>query len=217
MQYPSSTLPSPPQSHCSTSSFDGVSDDNQAWIYSSRPASSYLNLRTRKRYRDDRPDQDIVHQTTLKKLFDAQRHSAPEDAHLEVDMEMDRSLVVEEVQPMESQADRKQRSIESFFGGKSRHARSNAVQLPSPVAVTLSCADCSAPLHTNDRQLDMTMMDVDCQMEADEVGDEWTCSSCRRRVCDTCAVRADRRTCLECVLPGGGMQQMWWATMNGCK
>ncbi|KAL2438744.1 hypothetical protein ABEF95_013564 [Exophiala dermatitidis] len=53
----------------------------------------YLNSRTRKRHRDGRPDEETIHETTLKKLYDAQRlhldETLPMPTDLDLDMDMD--------------------------------------------------------------------------------------------------------------------------------
>ena len=107
------------------------SDDNTHTINFYRvTAIPFLNTRTRKRYRDDRPNEEVIHENTLKKLFDAQRlhldeampmsdvmnfdggigRAVEEDAEMTddtFDVEME---IPQTVQP-------KQKTIEAFFGG----------------------------------------------------------------------------------------------------
>jgi hypothetical protein len=52
--------------------------------------------------------------------------------------------------------------------------------------------------------IDVDMMDVEGPLIDCEVDDAWECNRCRKRVCDTCAVRGESRICLECANPGHG-------------
>lgn len=53
------------------------------------------------------------------------------------------------------------------------------------------------------------MMDIDTNPNLSisndyEEATAFSCASCLKRVCDICAVRSDRRVCLECANPGNG-------------
>ncbi|KAK0323022.1 hypothetical protein LTR82_005952 [Friedmanniomyces endolithicus] len=50
--------------------------EKQTWAfptYDDGPSAQHLNSRTRKRHRDDRPDEQQVHASTINRLYDAQR------------------------------------------------------------------------------------------------------------------------------------------------
>ncbi|KIV78060.1 hypothetical protein PV11_09822 [Exophiala sideris] len=104
-----------------------------SWNISAVP---YLTSRTRKRYRDDRPEEEIIHENTLKKLYDAQR------LHLDEALPMSEVIAFEEqeqddpvrqdtemsdkpVPELPISAQDSQKTIESFFGGRSTTSRDN--------------------------------------------------------------------------------------------
>lgn len=89
-------------------------------------AVPYLISRTRKRYRDDRPGEEIIHENTLKKLYDAQRLHLDEALPMsEVDNfeeqddlgRQDAEMMDEPVPELPQSARGSQRTIEAFFGG----------------------------------------------------------------------------------------------------
>lgn len=167
----------------------------------------HINFRTRKRVRDNRPDLNAVHQNTLAKLFDAQRPQGPPlpEAH-----PADTRGVSDHVMnhPSAASAQSAQRSLHSFFNVGQRQGPAN----PAPVSlqqqaegVSKSCEDCGndltqTPTHQSH---DLQMMEVD-QLQDSFLDDDYECAVCRRNVCDMCAVRGDRRICLECAMPGAG-------------
>ena len=67
--------------------------------------------------------------------------------------------------------------------------------MPNPENTFATCDDCESPLPTSDADILMGGMDVD-----DTDGREFACRTCRRRVCDTCAVVqvGVGRDCLQC-------------------
>jgi hypothetical protein len=207
----------------------------------SEAVPNYLNSRTRKRFRDGRPDEEVIHQHTLSKLFSAQRshqnalEAEPFDHNQEVSLsspssvyprpESFASLMSAPTQLKQYERPKSQRSLDSFFstnGGKRTSQSSVAHSLitfsppaPPPWQAThipgntatkqasiLTCEDCYAPLLTATYRnaVDVEMMDID---EYD-IDNAWECERCRRRVCDTCAVRRESRICLECANPGHG-------------
>lgn len=195
---------------------------NAHWNYTAVP---YLDLRTKKRHRDGRPDQNIVHQNTLAKLFNAQRQIHMEEQRTYSRMssppispltqrfpesEFDTSSwQIPEIQAREPE--RNQRSINSFFGGssaanvqgrRSQPAYFGINNVQNQASSVLRCEDCYTDLRSTntDSMLDVDSMNIDTDLQQDE----WACASCTRRVCDTCAVRGDYRICLECAVPGGG-------------
>ncbi|KAI1621699.1 hypothetical protein EDD37DRAFT_129332 [Exophiala viscosa] len=100
----------------------------------------YLTSRTRKRYRDDRPEEEIIHENTLRKLYDAQR------LHLDEALPMCEVFNLEEqeqYEPTQEDAEMSnepmpelprsvqgsQRTIEAFFGGRSNTSQVSHTRL----------------------------------------------------------------------------------------
>jgi len=174
------------------------------------PASSHLNLRTRKRFRDNRPEAETIHQNTIARLFDAQRqlsvhHSPVQESHI------DEHILREQHGQGQITPEPNQRSIDSFF----THRRSQQLSTISrkPISVqqdTLTeqlapcCEGCGSSLSgaLGELQQASDTMDVD-HMAGLFSGDEYQCAECARNFCDMCAVRGDHRICLECALAGG--------------
>ena len=137
---PRSTTPSPASSSpLSTSTIQSSSRDAQHPhdLYRVK-AVPYWNSRTRKRYRDNRPNEESIHESTLKKLYDAQRLHLDEtmpmtdvlgldeqDGRTEYDAEMTDDPPEAEI-PHTIQ--RNQQSIDAFFG------RRGAAQSKAPGA-----------------------------------------------------------------------------------
>ena len=181
---------------------------------SAEDLQSKLNSRTRKRHRDDRPsDQkiygtyipstcrrhwienfvfvgmsglaDVCHRaaSTISKLYEAQRlhpHAEP----------------VFSSQSFGSAVENKAQksTLHSFWNIPSAPAQPMAIDSASSsntdLAIGLRCEDCDGSLRQPDA------MDVD--MDDGMVQQESSCSSCRRQVCDRCAVVGLNRVCLPC-------------------
>ena len=214
----------------------------------------YFNSRTRKRFRDNRPDDNIIHQNTLNKLYAAQRPSqtspgdgspengdahasgtdlaaaatSPTSAHVRYSSNI--SLIAGPVQLQHNPKTKGQRSLDGFFtgtGGRSnsfsktphqsascippapplRHSSRTSIRGSTEPAMIMTCEDCFSPLLTTTSRnaVDVEMMDVDGPSNECEIDEGWECSRCRKRVCDTCAVRRESRLCLECANPGHGL------------
>jgi hypothetical protein len=211
----------------------------------SEAGPSYFNSRTRKRFRDGRPDEEIIHQNTLSKLFSAQRQhqntseaeplgrvrdaslSSSSSAHFRP--ESCASWISGPTQLKQHERPKSQRSLDGFFSasGSKRTSQSSladlnvtfsppapslwqATHLPSHRATeqasVLTCEDCYAPLLTATYRsaVDVEMMDIEGPIIECEIDNAWECERCRKRICDTCAVRRESRICLECANPGHG-------------
>ncbi|KAF2755262.1 hypothetical protein EJ05DRAFT_479056 [Pseudovirgaria hyperparasitica] len=146
--------------------------------HTSRISASDLGSRTRKRHRDNRPKQEIVHETTISKLFDAQKH-LPDAAPV---------VSQPQLQPRLSNAAQKS-TLHSFWA-----LPKEAPRLASMHTVSFGqqqhCEDCDQALVVEE------MMEMDIDMAS---GGTFACRSCGRHVCDTCSVLGDERCCLECV------------------
>jgi len=104
----------------------------------------YLNSRTRKRHRDDRPEEEIIHEHTLKKLYDAQRLHLDEALPISEVIDLDEQERMMEEREDEGEEDidmsdeppaelprspqRNQRTLEAFFAGRNtKHNSSNSI------------------------------------------------------------------------------------------
>lgn len=175
-----------------------------AWPTYQDDRSCGLNSRTRKRHRDDRPDENAVHgmscwlgsaicmnslaevcrvaASTIGKLFDAQRlhpNASPVFSN-------DSHAVEHPPQPQ-------QNTLHSFWHiNAPPMSAPMSMDSPANTASDMQCADCDGSLRSDDA------MDVDGEMLARETA----CQSCGRYVCDTCAVLGNQRTCLGCANRG---------------
>lgn len=167
-----------------------------------RPITNGPNPRTRKRFRDNRPDISTIHQSTLAKLYNAQKAEQP--ARSEPEKLFPAPTNQTAGQHEHQQNTIMQKSLHSFFNIRQPEP---VVASPAPHQaryiqdLTDLCSDCGNHLSSQcaARSEDHNMMDIDlCLVE------DYSCTVCQRVVCDTCAVRGDQRICLECALPGRG-------------
>ena len=127
-QNPRSTTPSLASSSPSSTTTTQSSSDAPSFDSYRVKAIPYLSTRTRKRHRGDRPEAEIIHENTLKKLYDAQRLHLDEAMSMSdvmvpgeqgVPMDEDANMVDDTPEaeiPQQIEGD--QRSLEAFFGGK---------------------------------------------------------------------------------------------------
>lgn len=163
------------------------------------------NPRTRKRFRDNRPDVNMIHQSTLAKLYSAQK--ADHSAHSGSEKPLCSFVSNIPSQQRDTRHIPTQRSLHSFFNISQPQPSTTNSTPPRQEAQNLPelCSGCGNHL-LNDLARpsgDHEMMDVDQTSDA-YTDEDYECASCQRRVCDTCAVRGDQRICLECALPGRG-------------
>ena len=160
------------------------------------------NSRTRKRWRDNRPDEETIHsekqsrvrdqatqaneecaESTIDKLFSAQRYKP------------DASPVMSSwTVPKDMAAKTQQATLHSFWNlpsqtiTKSTFSSSCSSQHPGEI---LQCVDCNRELGIGRD----TGMDADVPFANDDL----TCHICRRTICDFCAVGyMELRRCLQC-------------------
>lgn len=160
-----------------------------------------LNPRTRKRYRDNRPDSNMIHQHTLAKLYNAQKVDQSARSDSEKPLGPFQSNTVsqrEDTQPASAQ-----RSLHSFFNIRQPQPTtiSPVLSHQHPDSVPELCSDCGN--HLSDSPGDRDVMEIDHSSGIHMIED-YECAVCQRQVCNTCAVRGDQRICLECALPGRG-------------
>lgn len=152
-----------------------------------------LNSRTRKRFRDNRPNENIIHETTMDKLFSAQRqfpHAAP--------------ILSQSQPPVRNSTPTQKSTLHSFWSlPRSRpqpifaHANSSSVSNTQPPC----CEDCDGALQ-GDGEMDIDYGDSSST-------DQFECQSCGRSICGTCAVVGDNRNCLHCVTMGASTRRGW--------
>lgn len=173
--------------------------------------SSSLNLRTRKRFRDNRPDAEVIHQNTISKLFNAQRQSS--SCHSPVQMpHTDEQTSINQYAQNQMLPETNQRSIDSFFTLRRSQQSSAACRKPASLhnyihteQSGLLCEGCGSLLSyaTDSLQHAPDTMEID-RVPGLDLEDDYRCANCSRNFCDMCAVRGDHRICLECAIPGGG-------------
>lgn len=201
-----------PSSDSSTTSdrlvgWEGVGTVPWTFSPSRSHIDDHINFRTKKRVRNNRPDLDAIHQNTLAKLYGAQRqHEMPVSNRCHTETHNTHGPNVHH--SFSGVTEPTQRSLHSFFNIGQRQGLAKQV-LPSTqqrAGVMLKyCEDCGNGLDQSrtPQSHDAQMMDVDRWQEP-SMDEDYECAVCSRDICDTCAVRGDRRICLECAMPGGG-------------
>ncbi|KAL2038354.1 hypothetical protein N7G274_009003 [Stereocaulon virgatum] len=151
-------------------------------VHHPESTSSHLHSRTRKRFRDNRPDESTIHETTYNKLFAAARSPPP----LSYSISPSTSI-----SPARPQPPQRQHSLHNFWS-----LPSSAPSVSHPMTIVPSsgatCEDCEASL-----DVDVFMGGMD---DEDAKGAEFGCQSCGKRVCGMCAVVevGVGRECLHC-------------------
>ncbi|KAK4547210.1 hypothetical protein LTR36_001431 [Oleoguttula mirabilis] len=175
-------------------------------------SAQHLNSRTRKRHRDDRPDEQAVYgvscwigavmhmstladvcrcaASTISKLYEAQRRH-PNASPVMSAQSLQPAWMAPNVLPVQAQKS----TLHSFWRIPSAPVDLNAMQIDAVARsvpfedAAMRCEDCERPLqHDNDAmELDSGMLEQ-----------ETACAVCKRQVCDTCAVLGHDRICLSC-------------------
>ncbi|KAF3004205.1 hypothetical protein E8E13_006806 [Curvularia kusanoi] len=149
--------------------------------------------RTRKRVRDNRPDERAVHENTVHKLFLAQRQH-PHASPVPSDPQPSAQPAIAVSKPQKS-------TLHSFWNIAAPPVQApvfsyQATHAPNG-AHTLRCDDCDAQLEAEDEG-----MDIDVDMDSIEGTSSLACRKCGRNVCGRCAVVGDARHCLQCATHG---------------
>ena len=169
---------------------------------------SHLNSRTRKRFRDNRPNESEIHGTYL--LQRIQYASAPFHPSLLTGFSLATTyerlfLAARSPPPIEHSTPsqnvntrpsppQRQSSLHNFWPiSSSTPAVSEPMMAGAPVNV--ACEDCEASLPAQDSDICMGGVDGGATDGAD-----YACRSCSRNVCGTCAVVevGEGRECLQC-------------------
>ncbi|CAI0647383.1 unnamed protein product [Colletotrichum noveboracense] len=172
---------SPARSDSSVESFDFPISPSLAFPRAFA-TPSHLDSRTRKRFRDNRPSQEEVHQRTLQMLYSAQQQ----------DQNMENALSSSPA-PAPAVARNTQKSLHSFWNIKSAQppvSRTASPPVHQRALSPTSCEDCGTELGTADAD----GMDIDgCE------GDN-ACGACGKHVCSQCSITnlGEQRRCLHC-------------------
>ncbi len=156
--------------------------------------ANHLNSRTRKRFRDNRPDESTIHQNTLSKLYSAQRRasktdspdnampllpSSPTPSRPRLASLASSSSATNTTPTSQQQRQKSQASLHAFFGGSGGGGGGGGEVWPAqylladnpqsnshPSATLATCEDCAAPLlhHATSVALDTEMMDLDTDL-----------------------------------------------------
>ncbi|KAF2723948.1 hypothetical protein K431DRAFT_282642 [Polychaeton citri CBS 116435] len=218
---------SPPHSNSSSSDASSTTSSMPRWYHQSKPVdslrqkptwsfptyedsdpsshlnatpSSHLGSRTRKRHRDDRPEEAAVYASTLNRLYEAQRkhldaqapvsHPPPPSSNSAMQQQHQYSHVT-------SPSSQQRSTLHSFWQLPASQpiAKSkghDVMQIDSVMGSASSlesrCEGCDGALKGEDSMdVDDRVLDVDTQ-----------CQGCGRHVCDSCSITAEQRVCLGC-------------------
>ncbi|KDN63485.1 hypothetical protein CSUB01_07575 [Colletotrichum sublineola] len=185
---------SPARSESSVESFDSPVSPSpmypRAYV-----APSHLPSRTMKRFRDNRPSENQIHQRTLNMLYSAQQQTqhVTSQAH---DADPEPS-------PNPAAARITQKSLHSFWSIKTAAPSPDPSSAPSvdcAVLSPISCEDCGTGLGSSDGVADGMDIDDACSYGAGFEADP-SCGACGRHVCSHCSITnlGAQRRCLRCV------------------
>ncbi|KAF2000261.1 hypothetical protein P154DRAFT_522734 [Amniculicola lignicola CBS 123094] len=169
---------------------------------SSRLGSSDLGSRTRKRFRDNRPEERVIHETTIQKLFNAQRTHP----HAEPILSSPHPQYSTQPAPPVQKS-----TLHSFWKLPTPPVQAplfQAQQQPQQhVWNGPRCEDCDVQLRGDGDGMDVDM-DVDMDMGGGATS-QFGCNDCGKNVCGTCAVVSMTRHCLSCATTGR-QSRRWW-------
>ncbi|MCJ1257375.1 hypothetical protein MMC24_005200 [Lignoscripta atroalba] len=153
----------------------------------------HLHSRTRKRFRDSRPDENTIHQNTYQKLFSAQRAQSPQPVCAFPRARSVSSNTSQNRSPPQA-------SLHNFWALPVRRTNSHPDTYlgVSQQQLELKCEDCDACLGA---ALDNNSMTMDVDMGGAGLEEtEHACRGCGRMVCEMCAVVVvgEGRECLQC-------------------
>ncbi|KAL5086547.1 hypothetical protein Trisim1_008947 [Trichoderma cf. simile WF8] len=151
-----------------------------------------LHSRTLKRYRDNRPSDEEVHQHTLDLLYSAQQRPSQ-------GQQQPQDPVVVEQQPAananSNSQQQQQQSLHRFWDihGSEPSSGTSSPGIANPLAPPTNCDDCGAALAGSDDD----GMDVDGGSVQDA---DTACGACGKHVCFSCSVSnlGEQKRCLQC-------------------
>ncbi|KAF2653548.1 hypothetical protein K491DRAFT_717942 [Lophiostoma macrostomum CBS 122681] len=166
--------------------------------------------RTRKRFRDNRPDESVVHENTLHKLYEAQRNppatfqaAAPSTAIFLAHPTYGCGCHVP------SAPKPKQKSTLHSFWNLPAPPVQPAPAQNQPLQMIPRCSDCDRQLIS---QTEAMNDDLDIDMDIGGNGEDtsaFSCADCGKNVCGACAVVSNARHCLQCATTGSRSGR-WW-------
>jgi len=149
-----------------------------------------------KRYRDNRPSEEVIHATTMQKMYAAQRHGHAADPSLSA------PILDADAQPYSGHG---QKRLDAFWSvpktqdSGARQTWTNQEAWHGP-----KCEDCDAPV-VDAEDLASGIGEADHTMSgtsAAEVQSGGRCAGCGRTVCGLCSLVREQRVCLECAGKG---------------
>ncbi|EFQ30837.1 hypothetical protein CGRA01v4_12901 [Colletotrichum graminicola] len=158
---------------------------------------SHLPSRTMKRFRDNRPSENHIHQRTLNMLYSAQQQQPQHAISQARDADSEPS-------PVPAAARNMQKSLHSFWTIKSAPPPnpdpSSAPFVDRAALSPISCEDCGTGLGSSDGAADGMDIDDACSYGAGFEADH-SCGACGRQVCSHCSITnlGAQRRCLQCV------------------
>ncbi|KAH6657885.1 hypothetical protein BKA67DRAFT_689120 [Truncatella angustata] len=205
-----SAFNSPSRPGCSSSHMDTENTSSSSPAHRFFMATpSHLPSRTMKRFRDNRPSQEEVHQRTINMLF-----SAAQRPQAEQDEPTPRPRAVHTQPPAPTPPARhhaQQASLHSFWklpNSQSLSAATASVASPhvdASVYAPADCEDCGQRLRGDDGADGDVDMDIDGGSEAEAA----SCAGCGKHVCSHCSITnmGERRRCLGCADDTG--KRLW--------
>ncbi|KAF5027688.1 hypothetical protein F66182_172 [Fusarium sp. NRRL 66182] len=139
----------------------------------------HLNSRTMKRFRDNRPSEEMIHQRTLNMLYSAQNQHQP--------------ILPSEIAHTSSEAarpDSHQQSLHRFWNISSAPSTSSS-DFNQTEATPSNCDDCGAGLSDpGEEGMEIDGFENECH----------SCGACGKHVCFSCSVSnlGEQRRCLQC-------------------
>ncbi|KAF2440314.1 hypothetical protein P171DRAFT_394657 [Karstenula rhodostoma CBS 690.94] len=196
---PDAQSPTPlPNGYSGMMNLDAPTSRGTGWDFSNlgRIKSGDWGLRTRKRFRDNRPDEHIIHETTINKLFSAQRTQPHAEPILSDTLPAQQEPVVQK--PQKS-------TLHAFWNIPAPLVQPPIAQMQPPrEADAPRCEDCDTLLEKDANDMDVDM-DIDGPFERCSLA----CSDCGRNVCGQCAVVTNARHCLQCATSARNPKR-WW-------
>ncbi|OAQ63001.1 hypothetical protein VFPPC_08916 [Pochonia chlamydosporia 170] len=149
----------------------------------------HLNSRTLKRFRDNRPSEEQVHQHTLNLLFSAQQQP--------------RDKAFQPPSQTSTTPQGKQQSLHRFWNINSTPTPTSMVE---HAIAPSSCEDCGAGLGNG----------VGDGMDVDFMADSAACGACGKYVCFSCSVSnlGEERRCLQCAGRKGSWDVGWGSGLS---
>lgn len=203
-----SPTPCPDYPRPMTLHIDRSASPYQAWIVGSGSLSGEVGSRTRKRHRDDRPNDAIVHRMshrikrsitelingiehTIDKLFAAQRqrpHATP--------------VLSEAAMAKHNRSLRLQTTLHAFWNSPTH----TYIEIFSPERMngsmeTICDLELSRCAHCDNLLRSSPGVNMDIPLSLDQsINEAFGCWRCGRLACDVCAVEMERRVCLDCAI-----------------